>query len=310
MAIKYYLLETDDAPGTGAETDQRDLPRDSTTKALIFDAIAQVNGTSAGTRLTQTAQLDQLRIGAVESNRVGEIDGEDLDAFNVLNGNCTFLDTAAANNSRLSWGMVWPLDPFCIGPNQDLSQNFGIPGTVARKVEFVYAADVITDAGLAIDTKRLAIGILTSSANSNGYLTFARNAFTGATGGTNTFTDIPQPGKLLGVLNFETTGAADITADTEGRTTQSIRQQAITIGRKDVLGPLYTTTGAYMNGNYETGAISDEGYTFWNLGIRNEVGPLGVPTNGLIPTDMEVRTSTGAADAIRVYPVVLNTNLT
>ena len=50
MGIKYYLLETDDDPGTGAETDNRDLPRDSVTKCLIFDAIAQTNGTSAGTR--------------------------------------------------------------------------------------------------------------------------------------------------------------------------------------------------------------------------------------------------------------------
>ena len=310
MPMKYYLLETDDLPGTGAETDNRDLPRDSVTKCLIFDAAAQTNGTSAGTRLTQTAQLDQLRIGAVESNRVGEVDGEDLDAFNVLMGNYTFLDTAAVNNSRLSWGMVWPTDPFCIGHNQDLSQSFGIPGAVARKVEFLYAADVVTDAGLAIDTKRLAIGIITSSGSSNGYLTFTRNTFTGATGGVNTFTTIPTPGKLLGVLNFETTSAADITTDGDNRSTQSIRQQAITIGRKDVAGPIYTTTAGYIQGSYEIGALSDEGFSFWNLGIRNEVGPLGIPTTGSIPRDMEIRTSTGAADAIRVYGVILNTNVT
>ena len=138
MALRYYTLETDDFPGTGAETDQRDLPRDAITKALIFDCAAQVNGTSAGTRLTQTAQVDQFRIGAAESNTVSAIDGEDLDAFNVLNGNFTFLDTAAANNSRLSWGYTYPLDPFCIGSNADFSQNYGISGSVARTIQFTY----------------------------------------------------------------------------------------------------------------------------------------------------------------------------
>ena len=115
--------------------------------------------------------------------------------------------------------------------------------------------------------------------------------------------------KLLGVFNFETTGAADITADTEHRTTQTIRSQAITINRKDILGPLYTTTMQFINGQYETGAINDEGYSLWNLGFRNDNNSLGVPTVGGIPNEMEIKTSTGAADAARVHAVILNTNI-
>ncbi len=310
MALRYYMLETDDVPGTGIETDQRDLPRDAITKALIFDCAAQVNGTSAGTRLAQTAQVDQFRIGAAESNSVSAIDGEDLDAYNVLNGNYTFLDTSAINNQRLSWGYVYPLDPFMLGFNADFSQPFGISGTVARTIQFTYAADIVTDAGLSIDLKRMAIGcIAKTDGSTNGYTAWLRNAFTGATGGVNTFTDVPQPGRLLGVLCFETSAAADITVDLDNRTTQSIRAQAITIGRKDVLGPVYTTMSQYFNGSYEIGAISDEGFSFWNLGLHNEVGPLGMPSGANIPTDMELRTSTGAADAIRVYTTTLNTNV-
>ena len=85
--VKYFLLEQDDNPGTAAETDSRDLPRTETTKALIFDITAQQSATTAATRAAVAAQIDQIRIGAQESNRVSEIDGEDLDAYNVLLGN-------------------------------------------------------------------------------------------------------------------------------------------------------------------------------------------------------------------------------
>ena len=300
--MKYYLLETDDNPGSSAEVESRDLPRTETIKSLIFDITAQQSSGTAATRQNVAGQIDQIRIGAAESNRVSEIDGEDLDAFNVLHGNNTMFNSAASDNARISLGYVYPFDPFALSPECDYNQPFGMSGDVARKVELSYAAD-----GSNIDDKRIAVGIITSPTQTGGYVAFHRDSYT-ASSGVNNFTDIPQPGKLLGVLNFETTGASDITSDGDHRTTQTIREQSITINRKDVLGPIYTTTMAAHNGNYE-GSITDEGYSFWNLGFTNKVGSLGVPTSGSIPDNMEIRSLGGAANAARVYATTLNSNV-
>jgi len=141
MAILYYLLEADNNPGAGVETINRDLPRQGVTKALIFDITAQEAGSSvAGTRLNLAAQLDQLRIGAVESARVSEVDGEDLDAFNVLLGNDALHDSqTSADNARQVLGLVYPFDPFMITSRMDYNQGFGIGGNVARKAEPFYS---------------------------------------------------------------------------------------------------------------------------------------------------------------------------
>ena len=313
LVLQYYQLETDHDPGTTAETVERDLPRSGITKALIFDVTAQTAGTSAGGRAALTSQLDQISVGVVESNRVSEIDGEDLDAFNVLRGNHALIDVSATNNQRNVFGYTYAFDPFMLGPNMDYSRPFGLPGSVARKIRVLYDADATTDAGLQLDDKRMAISaIVSTDGSSAGYMSFTRHSFTGATGGVNTFTTVPTSGpnsKLLGVMNFEATSAPDITADTEHRTTQTIRSQALTVNRKDILGPIYTTTMAAINGQYETGAINDEGYTLWNLGFRNDNNSLGVPTVGGIPSEMEIKTSTGAATAARVHAVILNTNI-
>lgn len=313
MTLEYFLLESDDNPGTGTEQDRRDLPRAGIIKALIFDITAQTNGTSAGTRTDLTAQVDQIQIGAVESNSVSQIDGEDLDGFNTLMGNHALIDTNASDNHRNVFGFTLPLDPFMIGPNMDFNQPYGLPGSVARRVVFDYAADVVTDAGLAIDDKRMAIGaIVRKDGASVGYMTFHRHSFAGATGGVNTFTDVPTSGpnsKLLGVFNFEATNAGEVTGDGDHRTTQSIRDQAITVDRKVRLGPIYTTMMAAIHGQYETGAINDEGYSLWNLGMRNQTGQLGVPIVGGIPNNMEIRSSTGAAVTNRVHAIILNTNI-
>lgn len=309
MVLQYYLLESDDNPGTGAESDTRDLPREGNIKALIFDVTMQVQGTATSARLDTASQIDQIQIGAVESNEVSAIDGEDLDAYNVLRGNMVPIDAQVTTNARVVIGFTYPLDPHMIGDNQDFSKPFGISGAVARRVSFDYAADINTDGGPTLDDKRMAIGVIVNTSQpTGGYQVFHRKAFTGATGGIFDFTDVPQPGKLLGTFNFETTNFGEITGDGDHRTTQSIRDQSITINRKVQLGPVYTTMMGMINGNYETGAIPDEGYSLWNLGITNSSGNLGVPTQGGIPDNMEIRTSTGAANAIRVHALILNTN--
>ena len=301
--MKYYLLEADDNPGSSAEVDSRDLPRQETIKSLILDITAQQSSTTAATRANLAAQIDQVRIGAAESNRVSEIDGEDLDAFNILNGNHTNFHSSTTNNGRVNLGMVYPLDPFTCSPEVDYNQPFGLSGSVARKLEIAYAAD-----GTNIDDKRLAIGIITTPTSTNGYTAFHRDSYT-ASNNVNNFTNIPQPGKLLGVFNFETTSADDVTTYGGHWTAQTIQEQAITINRKDVLGTIYTTTAAAAQGGYET-LLSDSGYSFWNLGFTNKVGGLGVPTQGQIPQNMEIRSKGGSsADAARVYAVTLNSNV-
>lgn len=312
MVLQYYLLETDHNPGTGAETVERDLPRVGVTKALVLDVTAQTNGTSAGGRLALTAQLDQISVGVVESNRVSEIDGEDLDAFNVLRGNHVLIDTSATANQRNSFGMVYPFDPYCLGPNMEYNMPFGVPGSIARKIRILYEADQTVDAGLQLDDKRMAIGaIVRTEQTSAGYISFTRDSYT-STDGADNFTTVPTSGpnsKLLGVLNFETTSAADVTTDGDHRSNQGITEQAISVNRRDILGPIYTTMMQQTNGQYETGAISDEGFSLWNLGINSPTGNIGVPTVGGIPNEMEIRSRSGVAEATRNYAVILNTNV-
>ena len=301
--MKYYLLEQDYNPGSSSETESWDLPRTENIKSLIFDITAQQSSGTAATRSNTAAQLDQIRIGAAESNRVSEIDGEDLDAFNILNGNETNFNSSAADNARITLGMVYALDPFCMNPETQFTQPFGLSGNVARKVEVAFAAD-----GSNIDSKNLSIGIVTTPQATNGYMAFHRDSYTVANN-VNNFTDVPQPGKLLGVFNYETTSATDITADGSYRTGQTIQEQSITISRKDVVGHVYTTTMGAMQGGY-TANLTDKGYSFWNFGITNAIGNLGIPSSGEIPQNMEVRTKGGsAADAVRVMPVTLNTNV-
>jgi len=305
MAILYYLLETDFDPGTGVETINRDLPRQGVTKALIFDSSMQESASSISVTRTQAAaQIDQIRIGAVESNRVSEVDGEDLDEFNVIMKNHTLFDAASGgNNARIVQGMTYPLDPFMIG-DLDYNQPFGIGGNVARKVEIAFSADAND-----IDEKRVAIGLInnTTQGSSGGYVSFHKNTMQG-TADLVDFFDIVQPGRLLGIFTFETTGAADVTVDGAHRTDQTIEEMAITVNRKVQLGPVYTTTVGAISGQFETGAKTDEGYNFWDLGIHN-TGRLGLPQASDIPSNMEVKIKRGdATDAGRVYPVTLNTN--
>ena len=306
MAILYYQLDEAIDPGTGTETLNRDLPRQGVTKTLIFGVSAQESASSVAVTRTQVnAQLDQIRIGAVESNRVSEVDGEDLDEFNVSLGQHNLFDTATgANNARILGGSTYPLDPFMIGTYMDYNQGFGIGGNVARKVEIAFAADADN-----IDEKRVNLGIIvnTSQGASGGYVTFHINTMQ-TTADLIDFFDIPQPGRLLGIFNFETTGAADVTADGAHETDQTIQEEAITVNRKVQLGPMFTTQFSTINGQFETGARTDEGYSWWDLGIRNS-GRLGLPQASDIPSNMEVKVKRGdATDAGRVYSVILNTN--
>ena len=304
MVFQWYLLETDDDPGTGAETDNRDLPRTGTTKALILNMPALANGTTGHSIQNYAAQLDQVRIGAVESNRVSEIDGEDLFNFNILVDNHPFFHTSTTNNQVISIGMTYPLDPFCYGSYVDYNQTYGISANVARKVEFLYAAD-----GSAIDDKQLAIGAVVKSspgddATTLGYTCFSRDSQTAANN-RNDFLTVPQPGQLLGVFGFETNDTAS--GQTAERSANDIQEQAITINRKDVLGPIYPDVAKDFNGQYELGSIGDEGYWFWNLGWRNEIGQLG---RGPIPDKLEIRSKGGSdAGAYRMHAVRLNTNV-
>jgi len=305
MAILYYQLDEAIDPGTGTETINRDLPRQGVTKALLFGLSALENGTSVGaTRTDVNAQMDQIRIGAVESNRVSEVDGEDLDEFNVSLGQHNLFDESLVDNSRIIAGSTYPLDPFMIGPYMDYNQGFGIGGNVARKVEIAFAADASQ-----IDGKRVNLGIIvnTSQGSSGGYVTFHINTMQ-TTADLTDFFDIPQPGRLLGIFNFETTGAADVTADGAHETDQTIEAESITVNRKVQLGPMLTTHFDVINGNFETGARTDEGYSWWDLGFRNS-GRLGLPQASDIPSNMEVKAKRGDATTEgRVYPVILNTN--
>lgn len=306
MTFLWYMLEPDYDPGTAAETINRDLPRDGFTKALIFNMPALVNLTSgANTLLNYAAQIDQARIGVTESNRVSEIDGEDLFDFNILTDNSPYVENPTTDNNAQTIGMTYALDPFCVGVNVDYNQEYGISAAVARKVEILFAADAFS-----IDAKTLAIGVVVKTSTSGstqgrsgGYTSFTRDTYTAANN-VNNWTTVPQPGQFIGTYCFETN---ETTGQTALRSQNDIQQQAIAINRKDILGPVYPDLVKDFNGQYELGNMADEGHWFWNFGLRNEVGQLGL---GPIPDKLEIRSLGGSdAGAVRVHAVRLNTNV-
>lgn len=303
MVLQWYMLEPDHDPGTAAETVQRDLPRVGITKALVFNVSALANGTGGQSVQNFAAQLDQIRIGAVESNRVSEIDGEDLFNWNVVNDNHPFVHTSTTNNQVIGIGMTYALDPFCVGSYADYNQSYGITSNVARRIEVLYAADANY-----IDDKQMAIGAIvkdqTDQNSSGGYVCFSRDSYTAANN-VNNYTRVPQVGQLIGSFCFETNDTAS--GQTTERTANDIQQQAIQQNRKDLLGPIYPDIAKDFVGQYELGSIGDEGYWFWNLGVRNEIGQIG---RGPIPDLMDIRSLGGSdAGAVRVHGVRLNTNV-
>ena len=299
------MIEDDHNPGAGADSDNWNLSRSSTTKALIFDVTAQQSSTTAATRFNTASQLELIQLGVSESQAVSEVEGEDLDAWNILNGNTTQFNSSTTDNARIVYSSVYALDPFMMNPEIRYDEPFGLSGKVARKLKVKFAAD-----GNNIDDKRLAIGQITSTTATSGYVSFHENNVTSMTNGSNEWTEVPQPGKLLAALLYETTSAADVTADGAHRSDQTIEEIAIAIDRKDVFGPVYTTTLAALAGRYEQD-LTDEGYSIWNFGIGNK-GSLGVPSApaSMIPSNMEIRAKGGdAGDAAKIYAVTLNTEV-
>ena len=309
--VQSYRLVTDHAFGTGSEVKEWDLPSDKTQliKALIFDLAAQQKGATPPTKEVTASQLDEIKFGVNESPEISEILGEDLYNNNVLLGNRPIADLGGADNARVSLGMVKALDPFMMSPQVDYRQPYGMPGGIAGKLSVKADADTS-----AIDTKKLTVGIITSKISDivsgfnslQGYMTYHKHTKTLAVDTPESFA-IPQPGKLLGVHFFETTSFADVTTDGAGRA-QTIKEASITRGEKVIQGAIPTTTFATMNGNDVT-ELTDQGHSFWNFGIHNKVGSLGVPTNGRIPSDLKVKVLGGVADAMRLYALTLNDNL-
>ena len=123
-----------------------------------------------------------------------------------------------------------------------LAKKFNIGPLVSGSLRGFGQAVGATATADGVDDKRMAIGIVTTPAQSSGgYVTFHRDTYTGVNG-VNNFTDVVQPGKLLGVHGFETNSWADELTDGDHRTGSDIQEIAITIDRKDVLGPIYPTT--------------------------------------------------------------------
>ncbi|PBO85763.1 MAG: hypothetical protein COA77_02555 [Thaumarchaeota archaeon] len=309
---KMYKLVTDYDPGIAVETKEWDLPSDDKRilKCLILDIVGQRNGVADPTRQVVASQLDEIKVGVAANPEVSRILGEDLYNNNVLLGNRPIFDGGGADNSRVSLGMVLPLDPFMMSPQIDYHQPYGMPGGIASQLSVKFDAD---DA--AFDGKKLTVGVISSLISDlggfsklQGYMSYTRHSDTMAVGTEKSYA-IPQPGKLLGVQFFETTSFADIIADGEYRSTQSIQEASITRGENVTHGALPTTTFGIMNGADVT-ELTDQGYSLWNLGIHNKVGSLGIPDKGRIPSNLKVKVLGGVADAVRIVPITLNDKLT
>ena len=306
---KMYRLVTDYDPGTGVETKEFDLPDDNKRllKSVVFDMAGQRNGGADPTRQVVASQIDEVKIGVSENPEVSRILGEDLYNSNVLLGNRPIWDSGGADDARVSLGFVHALDPFSMAPQLDFNQPYGMPGGIAGQLSVKFDAD-----NAAFDGKKLTVGVIHSSIKDlggfgklQGYMTYARHSDTMAVGTEKSYS-IPQPGKLLGVQFYETTCFADITGDGDYRSTQTIQEAAITRGDDVTHGALPTTMFGIMNGQDVT-ELTDQGYSFWNLGIHNKLGSLGI--KGRIPSNLKVRVKGGVADDARICPITLNDKL-
>jgi len=291
------------APGTAATTLNDDIKFGFTPHCLLLDTFGLLVASASDTFQGVVDEVIQVRYSDTDSTPISTMDGDDLFDFLPNLGIPQFITNNAltVDNQPKAFSLCQPFSPF---PN-DPTKNYGL--TPNKGVQFT--VDWLADTTIDDRTYDLTVeGISDDKPSPIGYIRMLRDEFTGVVGGQQ-FTDVQSAGKrLLGVANFETTEFDALAASVDPDVT-SIRQQAITYSSDIKVGPYktYRTWGIEKIKSAPlqasgTGNQLNIGHSFQDFGIQNASGNLGLALGNAL---VKVRTTGGAANTIRVNPIIL-----
>lgn len=269
---------------------------------MHIDVYSLKNSTVASSNLVNVQKLQEVHLNTTAGTPESSIRGQDLVDFHptALQRSSYISVLTAVDNDPYLFTTSYPFSPF----PDDPTENFGLPANRATTWEMQFIADVAnTFDNYTYDLTLEGVDVQTRP-NPKGYIKFVRDEETLAVGSA-IFTRFVAK-RLLGIFNFQTTSFDDLAAAAAVDVT-TIRTQEITFSRNTVYGPFRPArAGAYQWLPQITASppiLLDNGDHFQNFGIQNRVGDLGIDVSK--ETLTEIKTTGGAANAARIYPVCL-----
>lgn len=299
--------------GSGAATLTDDIKFGFVAHSLNVDVFGFLAASQGGTTLLGVVNnLDQLRIETTTSQPESTIDGDDLFDFDPSVGipQWSTDNTLTVDGQPKAFAVTYPFTPF---PMDD-TRNYGLIPNRGVQTAIDFTADATIDGktydmtveGLSIDSQK----------GSLGYIKFIRDAFSAGAAGEERFTSV-QGNRILGVMNFQTTEFDAIAANAANNLT-GIRQQALLFSNNIVLGPYKSFRSGHQNPfnpssrnlldtdvtGTTAGQLIEKGNFFSDYGIHN-TGKIGIDLTQAGTQTVQVRTTAGVAEPLRVNPVVL-----
>lgn len=303
MVIYIATLRSQRSHAATAEVLTDNIQLGYTVHAAHLDVFTLKNSTSAATILALIQESNQIRVETVGGQPESTIDGEDLHDFLVAaHGFSPYSSVlTTTDNDPHFYNLLYPFSPFPTDP----SEPFGLAPLRGTQLSISWLADT----ALFFDTYTYDLTVegvdSTTKPNPKGYVRFTRDAQTGVVG--QAINTRVQGNRLLGVHNFMTTGIDDLAAAAAVDVT-TIRTQEVIVSGATRLGPMRPSrTGSSQRLPLITATpliYLDNASHFQDFGYQNDSGDLGVP---IPPTSevTEIRTTAGAANAYRTYPVTL-----
>lgn len=297
---------------SAGETRTDDIKFGFVAHALHVDVFGLLIASATDTFAGVVANLDQIRVETTVSQPESTIDGGDLFDFLPSIGVPQFItdNVLTVDNQPKAFSVLQPFTPF---PNDD-TRNYGMPPNRGVQTSIDFAADG------TIDNKTYDLTVEGISNESQpgtlGYIKFIRDAFTANAAGEERFTTV-QGDRILGVMNFETTEFEALAASAANNLV-GVREQALLFSNNIVLGP-YKSFRSWSQNPYvpsprgggvtqaigfPAGTLIDSGRFFADYGIHNS-GKIGIDLTRAGTQTIDVRTTSGVAEALRINPVVL-----
>lgn len=302
MGLIWGILENQRSAGATATTLSTIVNASFPVQNMHIDVYSLKNATTASSLLVEVQKLQEVHLNTTAGTPESSIRGQDLFDFHpTALGRSSYISVlTAVDNDPHMFATSYPFSPF----PDDPTENFGLPANRATTFEMQFIAD--TAASFDTYTYDLTLEGVDAGTRPNpkGYIKFVRDEQTLAVGSA-VFTRFVAK-RLLGIFNFVTTSFDDLAAAAAIDVT-TIRTQEIAFSRNTVYGPFRPARAAAFQWlpmiTASPPILLDNGDHFENFGINNRMGDLGLDVSK--ETLTEIKTTGGAANAARIYPVCL-----
>ena len=303
MALIFGRIKLQESLGTAATTFTENINFSYIGNNIQLDLFMLKASATAATIQDLIDKISQVRVSTTNGDPESTIDGDDLFEFPKYAFDNTFPHhtplTATDNDPHIA-SFIYPFNIF---PQNSLAP-YGLPA--GKGVQFIYdaAADVTQDFDGGT-TDVIVEGVDSGDKENRGYIKFQRDAHTFSAVGENRDTLITGD-RLLGVYNFMTTGYSDLAAaaafDVVGIREQQVLRSQNSILRYKPIQALAQRKTADNSTNAAAGDFLDsQGRFFKDFGIGQI--PSGINIQG--QNNVEIRSTAGVAEAVRVMPVLL-----